>query len=919
MIRGSHGPFRMAGERGRFPMPGERGRFPRAGDSRGASLVEVLAAVTIVAVLASVVAGAMPGVFPRARLNAWRSSMKGLQSACDIFYALWGTYPVTGEHPGADGPLASPLDLDAPGGDGRPFGASLRSRPVADAVEAGLSRNPAPLYYGVNWLGRVFATAEPPPWTPETVVFLPEAPGGVRLGGGDLSGVDPPGSGDGQPAPGDGEPPPGGEPAPGDGEPAPGGGGEPADGMPGGEPAGDGGVELVARGASAGVIFSAGCREEEGALVVARGPTLMPHRSLPMPVSGAGAALLDDGLYLLGGRGNADGILYQPAPERDWQLLSTRLPYPVQEATVATVGGKAYLVGGGVGEAGREVWRYEGGGRLLNRLGCSFPAPLVGASACAHGGRVYVFGGYLGGVASRAVFVLDPGAETIERVPAELPVALAGAPAVSLGDCIYIFGGRTPSGWSDRVLRYAPASGLLEDTGVRLPVPCGVSAAVALGGSVYLLGGAWGDPANPSALDTLWCYTPGEGLARLTPALAFAPGCFGAAGVAWGDDVYFCGGSSSPTVELSRVLRLRYQPGSPRPLLTLAAALSYPGVVAGRAGDLYVVGGTSGIGGTDRVRRVTLYDRAERVLGFTLPGRLMNAPCVRVGNRIFAFGGRDTYGVLGRRSGSIVMVDLDTGSARPVGSLPRPVEMSGAALWGDAVYVLGGCTDAGPVDRILRFDPRDFSVEEMPLRLPSPRQQAVAVSGPKGIWLVGGRGPAGLLDEVLLFSPADGSLRQVARLPVPLERAAAAFWQGRLYVMGGLAAGGPSDRILEVGADGSVREMVRPLPAAACGAAVVVDGVIYLVEDGGALLEVVPRPAVIWRLDGGEAEATGWRLAEWSGTGITLSFRTSPDGVEWTAEAADPAELPPGRYLEVKATFLPEEGARLESLRLARP
>jgi len=113
--------------------------------------------------------------------------------------------------------------------------------------------------------------------------------------------------------------------------------------------------------------------------------------------------------------------------------------------------------------------------------------------------------------------------------------------------------------------------------------------------------------------------------------------------------------------------------------------------------------------------------------------------------------------------------------------------------------------------------------------------------------------------------------------------------------------------------------MVRPLPAAACGAAVVVDGVIYLLEDGGALLEVVPRPVVIWRLDGGEAEATGWRLAEWSGTGITLSFRTSPDGVEWTAEAADPAELPPGRYLEVKATFLPEEGARLERLRLARP
>lgn len=317
------------------------------------------------------------------------------------------------------------------------------------------------------------------------------------------------------------------------------------------------------------------------------------------------------------------------------------------------------------------------------------------------------------------------------------------------------------------------------------------------------------------------------------------------------------------------------------------------------------------------MRRVTLRDTGEYVAGFRLPGRLLNAPAVRVGNRIFLFGGRDRYGWLGDRSGSIVMVDLDTGSARPVASLPRPIEGSGAAYWGGAVYVLGGCTDGGPVDRIWRFDPGDFSLEEIPVRLPSPRQQTVAASGPEGVWLVGGRSPAGLLDEVLLFSPADGSLRQVARLPVPLERTAAVCWQGRLYVMGGLAGGGASDCVLEIDPDGSVREMVRPLPAPACGVAVVVDGVIYLLEDGGALVEVVPRPVAVWRLDGGEADGAGWQLLGWSGTGVSLGFRTSADGVQWSAEGSDPAGLPAGRYLEVRATLVPQEWARLESLRLA--
>jgi len=902
-------------------------------DRRGSSLVEVLAAVTVLALLASVVGGAMVGVFPRVRLQAWRASMRGLQSACDTFYARWGTYPVTGGVPPPEGPLAWPLDLQAPGGDGRPFAATLRSLPPGDAREAGLAREPLPLYYGVNRLGRVFATTTPPPWGADTVVFLPETPEGAALGTGLAPGrggpAGPlPGAGDvadgggapgGGQVPGDGHVPGGGqvpggvpvgEPAPGEGElPSAGGGGP-------GDPGGAQPVELVPGGAGPAAALLAGVGERDGALVPLPGPTLGPDRSLPVPVSGAGAAVLGAGIYLLGGRGNASGILYQPGPDAEWQLLPTRLPHEVENATVVAVGGRAYLLGGGPGEAGREVWVYEGLGKSLRRLDCTFPAPLAGAGACVQAGRVYVFGGYLAGAPSAAIFAFDPEQGTITRLPATLPVPLVGAAAVALGDDIYLFGGRTAQGWSDRILRYSPGDGTLQDTGHRLPVGAARPAVAALGGVAYLLGGACGEPANPSPLSSLWSYTPGEGIHGLTPALAFAPGCWGAAAVTRGDEVYFCGGASSAGVDLARVLRLRWEAGSPRPVLTLSTPLACAGVVAGRGGDLYVLGGVPYIRATSQVRRVSLRDRREQVLGFALPVEVMNAPCVRVGNRIFVFGGRTRYGSLGRRLSTIAVVDLDSGTAGVVGSLPWAVEGSAAAAWGGAVYILGGCTDSGLNDRILRFDPVTFSLEELPLRLPSAREQAGAVSSAEGIWLVGGRGPTGILDEVLLLHPGDGSLRQAARLPVPLQRPAAVHWQGRLYVMGGITPQGLSARILELGGDGSVHEVARPLPAPACGTAAVVDGVIYLVTDLGAVQEVVPRPMALWLLDGGDAAS--WRLAALRATGVTLSFRVSADAVQWTAEAGDPSRLPPGRYLEVRAAFRPEESTRLERLSLAR-
>lgn len=245
-------------------------------DNRGGTLVELLAVVVILGLLVSPVAVVWREIVPRARRQCWVASIRALQGASEMYYARWGRYPVAGEQPSPSGVVASPLDLAAPGGDGRPFSSGLRSRPPGDAAAAGLRLTPAPLYYGVHYLGRVFATVEPPPWTGDTVVFLPEFPGGIPLG-----------------------------------RVARGGGGGGSAGP--GEDAGMAPVVLEPAGPPA--VLMSGVEVREGGWAPVRGPALVADCELPVPLAGAGVAVLESGLYLLGGQGNPDGILHRPSPE----------------------------------------------------------------------------------------------------------------------------------------------------------------------------------------------------------------------------------------------------------------------------------------------------------------------------------------------------------------------------------------------------------------------------------------------------------------------------------------------------------------------------------------------------------------------------------------------------------------------------
>lgn len=581
---------------------------------------------------------------------------------------------------------------------------------------------------------------------------------------------------------------------------------------------------------------------------------------------------------------------------------------------MAAVGDRIYLFGGTPEwPAGRAVWEFSPDTGSLRQLPCSFYSPLISAAASTFEGKAYVFGGVLGGMRSAAIWAFDPRTETLVQV-GSLPVPALAMAAVPLGDQIYLFGGDSEEGWQDRILAFSPVTRRVVDTGYRLPVGAARIGAAALDGAVYLLGGISGDRGQPSELDTLWVFRPGEGVRRLSPALAVVPPRWGAVAAAWHGEVHFCGGTGRASRELSQVLRLGWWAGRAGPVTDLGVDLRGMCAAAGPQGEIYVLGGWWPGTPAGVVRRVRPEEGRVEVLGLRLPRAVMNAACARVGNRIFVIGGRPLSGYLGARVDEIVAVAIDTGVVTRVGRLPRGLEGTAAATWGDLVYLFGGLGDGGLSDRVYRFDPASGSVEELPARLPSGREQVAAAAGPEGIWLVGGRGEAGCLDEVLLFDPRQGTLRLVARLPTPLAGAAAVAEGECIYLIGGATPAGPSDGVLQLGEGGTVRDTGYRLPAGATGVAVALGGQAYLVEDGGLILRVEPRPRIRWHLEA--PHPADWRVGGIQGTGVELGFRASSDGLSWSERADDPASLPPARYLEVEAAFSPQSSARLESIRL---
>ena len=207
------------------------------------------------------------------------------------------------------------------------------------------------------------------------------------------------------------------------------------------------------------------------------------------------AAALNSHIYAIGGetpQGITGAVEIYAADDDDW---SPGLSKPSPAADIgATVLGEHIYVPGGVLADGTysdllEVYIPEQDGPGHWKIETSMPRPMSAYASAAHGGALYLFGGWDGTLWSAETFSYDPITQQwARRNPMAAPRAYAGAGTV--GDQIYVLGGYDGQTELDTCEIYEP----LQDRWSTCPplnVPRGGIGVAVVGETLYVIGGGW--------------------------------------------------------------------------------------------------------------------------------------------------------------------------------------------------------------------------------------------------------------------------------------------------------------------------------------------------------------------------------------------------------------------------------------------
>jgi YVTN family beta-propeller protein len=210
--------------------------------------------------------------------------------------------------------------------------------------------------------------------------------------------------------------------------------------------------------------------------------------SLAAPLQDAAATRTTAGVLLLGGLTAADvssAAILRISSGR--ARPAGTLPAAVHDSAAVTLGGSAYLFGGGTATSQLDtIVRVTGDGRPAGAAG-RLPAPSSDQAAAAIGGTAYVVGGYTGTAWLDTIVSWRPGESA--RVVARLPFPLRYAAVTAVAGRLLIAGGSLETGRaSDAVLEYVPSARRVVRIG-RLPAPTTHAAAATLGSVAYVIGG----------------------------------------------------------------------------------------------------------------------------------------------------------------------------------------------------------------------------------------------------------------------------------------------------------------------------------------------------------------------------------------------------------------------------------------------
>jgi DNA-binding beta-propeller fold protein YncE len=275
---------------------------------------------------------------------------------------------------------------------------------------------------------------------------------------------------------------------------------------------------------------------------------------LPAAVSREVLLPAASGLLIIGGL-TRSGISVSTVMDLDPITGGTRpagrLAQATHDAAGLLLGGRAFVLGGGIGNSVATVQAFTPGtAATVTGAMSQARSDSEGVSAESAG---YVIGGYDGIRLNPEVLATRDGRHF--RVAARLPVPVRYAATAAAGGLIWVFGGQTAAGGpTDVIQRIDPATGKAAVAG-HLPRPVEGAAALSLGGQIYIAGGA----GTPDVLRFDPATSQVSAAGRLPVPVGYA-----AAAVAGGTG-YLVGGEDNgrpvPTVTVFRLVRAG--PGGP--------------------------------------------------------------------------------------------------------------------------------------------------------------------------------------------------------------------------------------------------------------------------------------------------------------------------------------------------------------------
>ena len=313
------------------------------------------------------------------------------------------------------------------------------------------------------------------------------------------------------------------------------------------------------------------------------------------------------------------------------------------------------------------------------------------------------------------------------------------------------------------------------------------------------------------------------------------------------------GGLDGASQSVSGVFSLDPQTGGLTPAGTLAQPL-HDAAAASLGGRVLVLGG----GASASTNGVEAFSSAGagRIIGH-LPAPRSDLAAATVGGRIYLIGGYD-----GQSPSAAILQTSDGRSFSTVTRLPVPVRYPAVASSGHTIYVFGGETTGGrPTDAIQAIELASGRATVVG-HLPTPLDHAAAIAIAGRIYVLGGTGASGPSDRMLWFDPSQDRTSIAGRLPTPVTNAAAATLGGTGYLVGGVGRNGsPLTSVISISPMRVATAPPRPVDRAssASGSTTAPFRGHLLIADRGnnRLLVVNARKQVLWRYPGSKPAPKG--------------------------------------------------------------